>query len=90
MSEAQSRYIIEEDTRECAGIPGCLACGSITRHTVDLRLGRIPVESFADLCRQYSRRWPGALVERIADGYRFIGHPACGCYPTPEAEGTGQ
>ena len=97
MSEPQSRQVVEEGTRECDGMDHCPECGTVTRHTVDLRLEQIPVDSFSDLCRQHSRqcsrqcsrRWPGALVEQVADGYRLIVSHPCGCAQTPEADGTG-
>ena len=79
----ESRYIVDEGLREFPDLPACPACGSTMRQSLHLRLGRISVDAFADLCAGYSRKSTGALVKQLHDGYRLIGQHACDCENNP-------
>lgn len=73
------RYQVEERDQPVPELPACGNCGSALRHTAELTLGRIAVDSFAALARDYEARWPGCLVDMIQGGYRIVGPHACGC-----------
>lgn len=74
-----ARYQVEERVRLMLELPSCGECGTLERHTADIKLGRIPVDSFAALAREHEARWPGSVIEGTMTGYRIIGRHACNC-----------